>query len=521
MSAQNIFSLFLFLSFIGSLFFLGYSLKHRHEVGVRSFSMMVSGQVIISIGYLFEIQMPELEQKIFWDNIQFFGADTFAIGSLLFAISYAQRRPPKWLLGLMASYFLADIVLVWIDPLTQLVRTTSNLDISGLFPVLAYDYGLWFWVFSAVFELIMFTTLGILIWQAINVKGLFRVQLLLIIFAFAIPQFGTFLIISGNVPIPNMPNLDITPILLMIATPLLGFSIIRFHLLVAAPIAKTMLLENIRDAIVVIDNRSQVTMTNQLAEKLFGLSSNQELGKAIHEVMPKLAEIINNQPAAIEWETKTNFSSHDGQMKYFSIKGSSLQSASSIEMGTLIILQDITIENQLQEQLKQMAYYDSLTGAMNRHSFYENMIKEIKRSIRYHHSFSFIILDIDYFKKTNDNFGHLFGDTVLKTLVEKIIELLRKPDTIFRYGGEEFAILLPETPIDGGMIAAERMRQTLMDHIFTSPDGESTQITVSIGVTEFDYDGKQTLEDLIREADEALYQAKESGRNRSVQFTQD
>lgn len=175
----------------------------------------------------------------------------------------------------------------------------------------------------------------------------------------------------------------------------------------------------------------------------------------------------------------------------------------------------VAISNaQMFEKIQGMAILDTLTGIYNRRYFYEYAENEISRSQRYGNPMSLIMLDIDHFKRVNDKFGHLVGDQTLKMIVETCQGILRKSDVMCRFGGEEFIILLPETSQQDAIIAAERICQTIAGKSMpTNSELGPVVVTVSIGVTQLETK-EQTLRDLIDQADRALYQAKETGRNR-------
>lgn len=165
-------------------------------------------------------------------------------------------------------------------------------------------------------------------------------------------------------------------------------------------------------------------------------------------------------------------------------------------------------------ELAWMASTDSLTGASNRRHFLEVVQLELERAKRTRLPVSLLALDVDHFKAVNDEYGHQIGDTVLKTLVHAVTEILRQNDVIGRVGGEEFMVLLPDTSHDAATVLAERIRGTL-ESMNIPFDGGALQITVSIGVAEFGVDG-DTQEAVFKAADDRLYQAKHEGRNRVI-----
>lgn len=177
-----------------------------------------------------------------------------------------------------------------------------------------------------------------------------------------------------------------------------------------------------------------------------------------------------------------------------------------------------TVIQELEEakrQLKEQANRDYLTGLYNRRYFNEIAQELIYISKREQKPLSVIMLDIDKFKNINDTYGHSAGDDVIKVLANTLIETVRASDVISRYGGEEFALLLPFTDLDGAAKIAEKIRKNVENKKIITYDGQIIQFTVSIGVASMKKTDKN-IEQALNRADDALYTAKENGRNRVV-----
>ncbi|MBD2296758.1 PleD family two-component system response regulator [Anabaena sphaerica FACHB-251] len=171
-------------------------------------------------------------------------------------------------------------------------------------------------------------------------------------------------------------------------------------------------------------------------------------------------------------------------------------------------------QKELVEQLEKLANTDPLTGVWNRRYLLMIAEQEIKRSQRYNFSFAVLLMDIDHFKKINDTYGHNIGDEVIIFMTKTVLNHLRQPDCFGRFGGEEFVVLLPETDIDEGVIVAERIRENINNESI-AVEGQQVSITVSIGVASYSL-GDKTIDAIIQRADQALYQAKNQGRNRVI-----
>jgi two-component system, cell cycle response regulator len=168
--------------------------------------------------------------------------------------------------------------------------------------------------------------------------------------------------------------------------------------------------------------------------------------------------------------------------------------------------------NRMLEKLQRLAITDGLTTLFNSRHFYSQLELEADRSVRYKHPLALLLIDIDRFKEFNDSFGHLEGDKVLVRFSQILKSCLRANDSAYRYGGEEFTVILPETAAEEARTVAQRIRAALEAERFLPPPGRPVSKTISIGVTE--YGPLEDMTAFIRRADEAMYISKQNGRNR-------
>jgi len=168
---------------------------------------------------------------------------------------------------------------------------------------------------------------------------------------------------------------------------------------------------------------------------------------------------------------------------------------------------------ELQEELRLLASIDPMTRLYNRRYFTTMADKILKLARRERNPLSLAILDIDHFKQINDTYGHLIGDRVIIALAEQLMKRYRESDLLCRFGGEEFVILMPNTELDIAALLAERTRKEIEQLEVYYSDG-SLSLTVSIGVSQIDLEKEETLDGVLKRADDALYTAKNEGRNR-------
>ncbi|MCB1199910.1 MAG: diguanylate cyclase [Leptospiraceae bacterium] len=251
-----------------------------------------------------------------------------------------------------------------------------------------------------------------------------------------------------------------------------------------------------------LKNLSQVTKTGfSMDEYIFDRGDPRLFAKKFTDWSYELAESEESEILIGLGEKNQK----DNDYKIFAVNIRPTQDKNII----IVIFNDITrFEDEINKH-KRVALLDPLTQALNRNSLNESfdvMINNAKNSSK---SFSIIIFDIDFFKKVNDTFGHQIGDEVLKTIVAIVAKIIRQSDKLFRIGGEEFLLLLPDTAGKGAMMLAEKLRLAIANHDFN----EIKNLTCSFGVYEALFN--ENPESIMAKADSALYQAKKSGRNQT------
>jgi diguanylate cyclase (GGDEF)-like protein/PAS domain S-box-containing protein len=270
------------------------------------------------------------------------------------------------------------------------------------------------------------------------------------------------------------------------------------------------------DAIILADRNGNIIFWNKSAQRIFGYEEGEILGKPLTLLMAE--QYRNDHKKGMERVKSTGESKYFGkitEMQGLRKDGHIFPIELSVSMWRLGeetfysgIIRDITKRKQLECELETLATTDKLTQAFNRTKFHELMKAELERAKRYNHPLSMIMFDIDHFKKVNDAHGHSVGDYVLQTLTQVVKGRLRETDYLIRWGGEEFIIIAPETDVERAEVLAERIRKAVEGYGFD----QAGKITVSFGVTQFK---KNDTEDtFIKRADDALYQAKQKGRNR-------
>ena len=285
-----------------------------------------------------------------------------------------------------------------------------------------------------------------------------------------------------------------------------------------------------QDAFIMINGQGKISYWNPAAERVFGYRSKEALGKDLHKLLAPAGEYNaikekfdifkeTGKGAAIG-ETTELVAIRKDQTEFpieLSLSVFKLQG----EWHSLGIVRDISDRKRAEAQLresekryKELSITDSLTKLYNFRHFHHNVQLEMERANRYQRAMALLMIDLDDFKRFNDTYGHLAGDQALAKTGAVIRDALREADTGYRYGGEEFAVILPETAGPGAVQVAERIRQDIAALPILEIAKQNLNITASVGVSELQ--AKDNLSEFIRRADENLYAAKTEGKNRVI-----
>lgn len=275
---------------------------------------------------------------------------------------------------------------------------------------------------------------------------------------------------------------------------------------------------------VALDTQGRVTMLNRAGVELLGYSEQELLGEYwIEKIIPPekrerawfvFCSVMGGDLEHFGKKVDGDVITKTGQRLRIAWTNSVIFDSKGNALGTLSSGEDVTERREMESRLEKMATTDSLTGIANRRHFIAQGEAAFETFKRYRRPLSLLMLDIDFFKKVNDTFGHSVGDEVLIRLARACEETMRSTDVCGRLGGEEFACLLTETGLQEAAGVAERLRQKIAGLVL-SADGHNIRFTVSIGAAEAAA-GEATLDFLLKRADDALYRAKRAGRNQVV-----
>jgi len=292
--------------------------------------------------------------------------------------------------------------------------------------------------------------------------------------------------------------------------------------------------------IVMVDRRFTVVLWNRFMELNSQIRAEEVLGKDIFDAFPELNRnwlekkvkscMILKTPSFSSWRQRPYLFrfkaspalASPAEFMYQDLSIFPIRNSEGVVQGACIAIHDATElaeSSRLLEQamdqavdLEESSQRDGLTGLYNRKFFDEQITQEILRARRYGWLLALAMIDVDHFKSINDNHGHPVGDAVLRTLAARLQGMLRTSDTLCRYGGEEFALILPHISQENSRFLLDRLRKAVEGLDVELEDGTSVRVTVSVGIAQLE-DG-MTAGEMVRRADETLYVSKQAGRNR-------
>ena len=469
---------------------------------------------------LLVLTVGSAETQVVLSKVQYLGIAGAPLFWFLFSVAYTGRgghlRGP---LGLVTLVPLATVVLAFTNESHGLVW--SSVARAAAAPGLAFEHGPWFWVNAAWSYVLVAAATGVLVWHhAQSPRG--RARVLTVVAAPLAVLLPHALYLS-----PMQPDavIDLTPTGFVLANAVLAWGLLRHGLLVMAPVARTIVVEEMRDAVLVLDRRGRIVDLNRAALDVLELEPEGPLPVPLGTAW---AQAARKDGMVVTDATRVRLSVAGEGERPFELTMTPLGPRGG-RGSTVLVLRDITDRERMErallekeaalreanEELERLVNTDALTGLANRRRFMAALDTEIERAQRYGRRFAVIFLDLDHFKRVNDSHGHAAGDEVLRVTGEVLREVSRDIDLAARLGGEEMAVLLPETGPEGAAAMAERLRHGVARKRFMSPSGTAFSVTTSAGVAVFE-PGMGGAEALLHAADEALYVAKEAGRNRVV-----
>lgn len=489
------------LMFVNS-FFRGKS-SYARALGALCLSLQ-----IYLLGYLMEVNVDTLARMKFWNQIQYFGIPFFPTLWLVVSMLYTGRgKKLKGYKGVLL--FVIPFVTFFMrltNDLHHLYYSKIELQYTNNLSVMYLTKGPWYFIqmLYVLFTLVLCTWFYFQRYK--KSTGDERMQFRILLIASILP-YVSLILVSTNL---GGIGIDYTAVILPPCIFMINLALTKYNFLEIKLLARERVFEDSSTGMILLNRFYRVVDFNNASLRYFKwMYANLE--EAYLDLILK-----NNQ------ELLSNIKKLDERVFMFFVDEEErfLETSSRMIMnkdelvGFLITFDDVTEREILKKKLLEMASVDELSGLSNRRKFRESATEIFERALRYDEKISVLMMDIDYFKKVNDTYGHQTGDEVIKEFSRILMELFRETDISGRMGGEEFAVIMLNADTDAAFQKAERFRKMIAENIMHA-NKKSFQITVSIGVATCDQ-LTRSLDMLISQADHALYEAKRTGRNKTV-----
>jgi diguanylate cyclase (GGDEF)-like protein len=482
----------------------------------RYFLLCMVAIIVYVLGHMFELMSESAEEAFTALKMHYLGAMFVAVFAFFFVADYCEIKLPALRVRLPLIAVAGILVLImWTTKIHRLIYDTYRFQADSIH-YLQFDPGP-LYVLVQIFTLTCLVASLILLLYRMPQWKKHRSRTILLMICVSTPLLAEsiyFLLeVFSSIPLLIYP----TPYSLTVMSVLFYICITRYDMFDITPSATALALDSIKEAYVLVDEDMNYLLSNPAACSLFkGLAA-----------LPKWSPIntIENwpyelaEPEAGAMNRTIDFSLNvNDKIRHYSASVNALLAREKKNLGWVILIQDVTDSRELLMRLEGVAYTDALTGIYNRRYFMEPALMNFTKAKRSETPCYALMLDLDFFKRVNDTYGHFAGDAVLRKTAAQIKFSIRSYDLFARYGGEEFVVLLTDIDKESVLQLAERIRHDIAD-LVCRYEGAKISITASIGVAEST--DAESLEALLKNADTALYAAKSNGRNQILLYESD
>ena len=510
--------------------------RRRSVPGSLSLSLLLVSMAIWSGPYSTRWMEISLSAEIFWFNLMYVGIMALPTLFLVFVLEFTRNvdwlTPRKLLLLLIQP--LVFLLIVWTNPYHHLYYLSMQaVEVNG-FVTVEFLRGPWYFANMVYSYVVVCVALIVLGFGALRSGPMYRNQYILIFLGSLIPWVSN---VYSEYYFEALGGLDLAPVTLGLSGIIFAFAILRVRFLDLIPVARSYVIENMRDGILVLDTQNRIVDINPAMENFLENKLSSYMGKNAFEIF----KTWTDEPNSLwdEMETRAELTWPQDSSRCLDLRITSLYDQNHLLNGRLMVFRDITERKQvekrlryandrlqgqlieigiLQSQLREQAIRDPLTNLFNRRYLEETLDRELARAAQENYPLCIIMMDLDHFKRINDTYGHEAGDHVLRALANTLSEQSRRGDFACRYGGEEFVIVMPNINKYTAYERARKLRRHL-NSLDIPYEHHSLSTTISMGIACFPNHG-DTRESILRAADKAMYAAKEAGRDHILAYDQ-
>ena len=527
-----------FISILSALVSLTASIAtwRRSAPGSSALSLLLLAMAIWAGSYATRWMDIAGETKLFWFKVMFIGVASVPTLFLVFTLGLTHNGywlTPRRLL-LLSIQPAASLLLQWTNQYHHIFYLSLAVVEKNASLVIELTRGPWYFVHIVYSYAIIAVGFFVMSQGALRLGPLYLSQYRLLFAASLLPwmanMFTEFAFAPSN-------KLDFTPLTFGLAGIIYAVSLLQTHFMDLIPIARSHLIENMYDGVMVLDSQNRVVDINPAMESLLEKQPSFYLGKNASDVLDRWL-----QKAGLlldKKETRVELKVPKDPPRYLDLRVTPLYNREQFLNGRLMVFRDITERKQdekrlryanerlqtqlieiglLQSKLREQAIRDPLTSLFNRRYLEETLDRELARAGRESYPVCIIMIDLDYFKKINDTYGHDAGDEVLRALAKTLTEESRRGDFACRYGGEEFVIVMPNITKRTAYERARKLRKCL-NALQIPYERHLLTTTLSMGIACYPANG-DTRQALLRAADRAMYAAKKAGRDHILTYDQ-
>lgn len=471
---------------------------HLWVVVLLSFAVWNAGELIANSG-------TTLAWHLAFQRLVYLGATVAVVSWLFFALLYSGNA--RWLtprsMAVLLVIPVCSLLMVMTLEWHPLLYEQAELVAPDGYRVLSVEYGIGYWVLILGFGY-PYTLIGslLLLHMSLQRPGVYRWQAVLIAIAALLPLTSDILYLTG---VDLLGGFDPTPLFFVLSAVLVTFATQRYHFLSLTPIARDRVFETIGLAVAVCNRDGNITDANPAFARLTGEPVSALVGRSLYDVLSQYFE--GRMLASVSKSLQGRLVLGSDQ-RQFDVSSERLAGNRSETLGMLVILHDVTRVQEALDRIGRLASTDALTDLPNRQA-----LEQWTGGSATDAGDLVVVGDIDHFQRVNDAHGPEFGDFVLSELARIMAQSLRPDDNIARWGGEEFCIVLTDTPLAAGRAVMERLRRIVEHYPFSQGD-DTVHITMTFGLVK--RSAEESLEEAIRRADLLMYVGKQDGRNRVV-----